>query len=275
MDTLRRWQNHGRRWCGLALAAILLGLWANGGAGAKDRTAGTGRAATAPAVPDGLVFRPRFRMRDGEINAGTAFAVNVKGQARPVILTALHLFGPAGGYREQVPAEKLPEAGQGMTLRDAFVKGAAPIKLGASVLAIVGSAPFREPSAAGDVAAFWAPAGAALHPAPLAEKAPGRGEEVWLAAALVEGGRPGQRLHRAVVGGKSRFLAYVFDDKLELQATSGAPVLNARGEVVGIHVGGTERRGRTVGVATPVDAFRGPLLQACEKSPPPDGGKAK
>ena len=56
-----------------------------------------------PPAPNGFIFRPTFDTDEGEIRAGTAFPLRLPEHARPVIVTAMHLFGPGGGMSRDVP----------------------------------------------------------------------------------------------------------------------------------------------------------------------------
>lgn len=64
---------------------------------------------------------------------------------------------------------------------------------------------------------------------------------------------------------ESSLLAYEFDDlTLQIRATSGAPVVNARGEVVGLNVAGGLVEGRMVGHAHPVESVSAHLQRGLE-----------
>ncbi|OAI47457.1 hypothetical protein AYO44_09495 [Planctomycetaceae bacterium SCGC AG-212-F19] len=220
------------------------------------------------AVPDGFVLQPEFQIKKKSFAAGTAFVVKLEGFPRPVILSAIHLVGPAGGYTEDVPAAKLAQVVEKVTFTDQFTgKNAMWVTQG--VLTIPDAAPLGKTGKAGDIMALWAPDKAALKPAPLAAKTPAKGETVWVATRA--GGAPAtQRLHRATVILEEEGKLYYFYDnpKFEIQGTSGAPVLNAAGEVVGINLGGGTSQGKVGGVANPVGVFREHLVEACKKYPP-------
>ena len=92
----------------------------------------------------------------------------------------------------------------------------------------------------------------------LAVAAPVNGDTIWLAARV---GESEARLHQATVvqiDGDWMFFEYAAE--LDLAATSGAPVLNAAGEVVGLNLGGGKMPdGKFVGSANPVTALRAHL----------------
>ena len=76
-----------------------------------------------------------------------------------------------------------------------------------------------------------------------------------------------RRLHPATCDGKDENgnLVYEFKDRsLNLAATSGAPILNAAGEVVAINVASDAIPGRLFGVGNPVERFRPHLIESAK-----------
>jgi hypothetical protein len=247
----------------LAVIALVLPLFLL----TEDLARGQKEAKT-PTVPDGFILQPEFQTKKKTFAAGTAFVVKLEGFPRPIILSALHLIGPAGGYPEDVPADKLAQVIDKVTIVDQFT-GKNRMWVSQGIITIPEAAPLGKASKAGDIMAVWAPQNAALKPAPLAPKTPAKGEAVWVAARA--GGAPAtQRLHRATVALEEEGKLYYFFDnpKFEATGTSGAPVLNIAGEVVGINIGGGVFEGKVGGVANPSAVFRNHLLEACKKSPP-------
>lgn len=75
------------------------------------------------------------------------------------------------------------------------------------------------------------------------------GDAVWLLAKPAAGREVASLLHRARVVTSAGFLAYRYDDQsLGPDQTSGAAVINAAGEVVGLNVGYTRVQGELIGV---------------------------
>ncbi|MCW3836342.1 trypsin-like peptidase domain-containing protein [Sphingomonas canadensis] len=226
-----------------------------------------GQAQTVPAPPAppapeqaaASVCRPRFLVDGKPLEAGTGFVV-LPGAAgaKPLLVTAIHLFGPSGGLAAEVPWAQMalrarldlcvPQSGG----RVPWHGGAALVVPGARPM---GTLPYR------DMAAFVIDSGApalTLAPAP-----PRAGEKVWLIAPLA--GRPdGPLLHRATVAYAGiEALQYVFDDpRLPLRATSGGPVVNAAGQVVGVHLGGGIDKGELIGMATGLQVLTNALRDA-------------
>lgn len=225
------------------------------------------RSAEPPDVPDAAVLRPEFVLKKGRTGAGTAFVVRLPAKKKNlVVLTAWHLFGPAGGFPEQIEAAKLSQQVRYALLSDPFAKSkkAKPVKTGA-VLRIPEAGDMEDQkAAAGDIAAFVATKSMKSMALPLAESNPRAGETLWLLAEVVGGAPRGQKLHRATCAGvEDGFLIFQYANaKLELRATSGAAILNAKGEVVGVNYGGGEDEGKLYGYANPVERFAPYLFKA-------------
>lgn len=226
----------------------------------------------APEIVVGSVLRPSFTLADGtRFEAGTAFPVSFGGET--LVLTAHHLFGPNGGLPAQLGPEEVAVKVTGVTLRDAWSKE--PIG-GAGPAVLVPGAHPMEKDAAGDLALFPVSSGLdrisagthpPFHPLSLAAANPKVGDPVWLAAELVGGPGVETRAHVGkVVEVNASWLFYEFTAaQVELRATSGAPILNALGEVVGINLGGGAKDGVSFGAAGPVSAIRANLEAARNK----------
>ncbi|HEX4304137.1 MAG TPA: trypsin-like peptidase domain-containing protein [Rhizomicrobium sp.] len=220
----------------------------------------------AQTVPDDAVkaaiCRPLFQVDGAALDAGTAFVLD-PGTAKPLLVTAMHLFGPDGGLPEQIEWNALP--GRAISV-DCTPLAEGSVLKGGAALALPG-AHAHAPGVLRDIAAFALNAAgpkpkSILH---LADTAPRTGETVWLLAQAVGGAPATQLLHRAVVGHSGDdTLQYFFDNKtLELRATSGAPVLDGQGRVVGINLGGgLLKDGRMLGFATPLKSIREALAGA-------------
>lgn len=224
-----------------------------------------------PEFPAGAIYRPTFVTKVGTTTAGVAFVVDGVGP-RPIVLTARHLLGPVGGLAQEIPPWKLKDALSNLILSPAFgqVSDQDRVSLGQSVIPL---ATRDDPGAAqaGDVVAFWTPRTVAwLKAFRLAAAPPAKGDRVWLLSPLPSGTA---QLHPATCYGfRDGEVGFKYDDRdLDLRGTSGAPILNGAGEVVGINIGSfkSDKGLRPLlGSATLVSKFLNPLRRACQAHPP-------
>ncbi len=218
-------------------------------------------AAEPPNVEECLLVTPMIRVGDKTAASGAGFLV-ADGE-RTVLLTSHQVVGPAGGLKAQLSAKELHEGFVRVVAHDAFD---AKKECGrADKVLLIDAAPMGDTSAAADVAAFvlvdrktaMDSAGKSfgtVHAAKLASAMPAVGDPVFVASktageARVLKGKVGQ-----VTEG---FLFYEFEGKPDLVGSVGGPVLNAAGEVIGIHVGmGTFDDGVVFGSANPLAAVK-------------------
>ena len=204
-------------------------------------------------VSTGMLFRPRFGTSEGEARAGTAFAAKLTGSSETLIISALHLFGPAGGLKTNIQAEKLATVWKRLVVEDCKSQNyfgeirMQPIELGAA-------RPHPEKSDLGDIAVCKVTDATDIEALPLSQRVPANGERVWLVSKVAGSGslmHPAtiQRLHEG-------WLHYSFDDdSINLQATSGAPIVDYTGSVVAVNASSTKKGGKTIGSGTPVFNF--------------------
>ena len=232
---------------------------------------------TAPAVvrPSSStaksVCTPTFQMVDGEFSAGTAFVtrLDAKGSAPSptVLMTAHHLFGPAGGLRATISWKDLPDVV--VSVRCAGLDPSEPPIKAAHPLRVEEARPYSDEGAPRDVAVF--PVMGHADYLVLSERAVGRRQPVWLIARVVSGEPSTTLLHAArVTTSDSQGLEFDYENpNLDLTATSGAPIVDARGEVVGINIGGKKGNGRLLGVAQSASILREAVRRALAKTAQP------
>jgi hypothetical protein len=203
-------------------------------------------AANAMAEPPKSVVdsicRPTFEMKERPLSAGTAFLMATGVEKQPVVLvTAHHLLGPMGGLATEVAWSDVPKSVKRATCKSIV----APAQSWTGMpLAIPGAASFNNQTKDGlrDIALLTVQGKPAAKPLKLAPAQPKLGDTVWLVAQLVSGAPQDKLLFKArVVRVQDLALNYLLDDPertFELRATSGAPVVNERGEVVAVNLAG-------------------------------------
>ncbi|WP_227711431.1 hypothetical protein [Novosphingobium ovatum] len=220
--------------------------------------------------PVAATCRPQFAVDGQAIAAGTAFVLDLTPPPRPdnplapraeqvMLVTALHLFGPNGGLPAQILSADLPQHVGLTTCRGAQGQAWTARR----TLAIAGAVPMAMPFR--DVAGFATDAVgvAGAERLRLADRPPAVGDDVWVVAAMTADGRVRRHAARVIYVGDNA-LQYVFvDATLQLRASSGAAVVNAAGQVVGLHLGGGVDRGDLVGMAVPPSRLRA-LVEAAQ-----------
>lgn len=222
-----------------------------------------------PVLPYPFIVRPVITAGMDSVMAGYAFVVNIEGYHQPVLLTALHVIDAlikqkgidCTGKNKNYTGSELPAVITEVSLFDVCAANwmMAPLGTAGSMWVLPGARTGdEEPYSDRDIAAFWVPPADAknIKPAPLASQSPAKGEPVWHAVRLAE--KPGQELFKAVVVEVSqRSLVFKYEDPAEKpKYLSGSPLVNQKGEVVAIIVGGGALNGQKLGHGNHVDNIR-------------------
>jgi hypothetical protein len=212
--------------------------------------------ARPPTLAVNFVVRPVFVLRDKRtIRAGTAFGATVDG-GEPLLLSALHLFGDAGGLEGEIPPARIPDVVAGVALFD-MGYGRQVGSAGPALLRDGFPLGTRGDDYTGDLVAFRLAKQSGIGTAPLAAANPDTGARVWLVGR--EFTRPGAMaaLYPAVVSeAADKGLLITMDSRVDLSGFSGAPAINAQGEIVGMTLGGGQQGGKQLAVLNPVAAMR-------------------
>jgi hypothetical protein len=202
---------------------------------------------SAPTIGERFVVRPEFRARQATFWGSYAFVMVHEG--RQLVVTALHVMDELAksvgvdctDENASYTGRELPNVVDDVVLYDVFADNWVFAELGSArpmlVLpdARVGS---QEPYCQADIAAFVADPRTGLSAAPLAQASPEVGEPIWL-VVNTGASRHGRTLAAVVVERTELTMIFRFAPGTAIpRFTSGAPLVNRWGEVVGINVGG-------------------------------------
>ncbi|WP_299407665.1 serine protease [Acaryochloris sp. IP29b_bin.148] len=192
--------------------------------------------------PEQAWVRPSFKGPDGQFGAGTAFVVSQDNAV--FLLTAHHLFGPAGGLDREYTWSEMPTfsaSGENPLSKVSVVAGQA--------LPVKGARGMQGTQVNADLAIFPVQSNSQVHAMSLATALPQVSDEVWLIGEVIGSS---EYKHKAVVDQVSKEgIYYRFDNKIELRATSGAPIVDKKGQVVAMNLGGGEYQGAVMGIGNP------------------------
>lgn len=224
-------------------------------------------SAPAPVVSDRFVVRPEFRSGHDSFFGSHGFIVAAEDGSGPLMLTALHVMDElikskgidCSEGNAAYTGQELPRHVTGVQLYDVFAPNwmIAELALAGSMLALPDARICsEEPYSQRDIAAFRVAPSASVQPVRLSAAPPAVGEPIWLAANLGAGTRE-RALQAVVVESTERTLIFQFAKGARMPPyTSGAPLLNRAGEVVGINVGGGMLDGYRLGHGNHVTSVR-------------------
>lgn len=195
---------------------------------------------------ESAVYRPVFTTKSGDQESGTAFVAKFAAGGPSYLVTAHHLFGEDGGLDREYASSELPGlvskvSATSIEKQPALTAGPAIEIKGAKKY---GQHPFT------DMAVFPVTAPADAPALVFATTKPAEGASVWLIAPT-DGGSTVRHAGK-VVQADDEGIGFAFDDgSIKLRGTSGGPIVNEAGNVVGIFAASGSMDGKTVGFGTP------------------------
>ncbi|MCU0287556.1 MAG: hypothetical protein MUF15_14320 [Acidobacteria bacterium] len=228
--------------------------------------------ALEPRTPDYFVVRPIFSSNMDSFIGGYAFIVKLAGN-RTLLLTALHIMDElikqkgidCSEKNKNYTGKELPGIITQVDIFDIFAPNWMLSPLGSAGPMLVlpnartGS---EEPYSDKDIAAFIIKDTAGLNPVSLAAQPPGAGEPVWQVVRSIK--ENSRQLYKAVVvESTERTLVFKYEDPGEKpKYISGSPLVDKKGEVVGITVGGGKFKDAILGHANHIGNIRRHISEA-------------
>jgi Trypsin-like peptidase domain len=218
-----------------------------------------GRAERAPPVPARFLVRPEFCFGPRSAFGGYGFIVEFKG--RTLLLTALHVMDElikaveidSTAANRTYSGKELPAKVSSVRMYDVLQKQWLLYELGdAGPMLVLPDARTgdEEPYSFRDLAAFRVATPGSLSAGRLGTRDPEPGDPVWVAAAMPDGSHT--RRATCVEQSESSFVFRYEEAKEVAKYSSGAPILDAQGAVVGVNVGSGHYAGRQFGHANPL-----------------------
>lgn len=214
-----------------------------------------------PPLPANALYKPTFLLLDDSWTAGTAFVVRIKEHPGLFLITANHLFGPDAGLKDQMKPDEIASEVKGVTALS--MQDTSKALWFPKFIKIANADSAETRAYAKDIAVFNAPDIPNLQVLELSAGMPKKGDRVWVFARQ-RGDDAAALLGATVVDADADKLTYVFDKAdFRLPGTSGAPVLNEKGQVVGMNLAGGLTAGKQCkGWANPVSSIRLELITA-------------
>jgi trypsin-like peptidase len=202
---------------------------------------------------DRMVFLPEIRTDVGRVNVGQVFSVRY--QDREFFVTALHLFGPAGGLSRRIPPDDLTAVVNSVQLHDPATDEivhqdlipvdtgfGTPLNPAAEVI-----------DASKDIAVFLSNDSPALDAFEIARESPSEGDTLYVIGyqRFVETSRV-RRFRLSLVDADESHWVLKYHEPVDVSGMSGAPITNERGSLVSMLVGGLKtERGVEHGLGVP------------------------
>lgn len=199
-------------------------------------------------LPENSVFDVSWNTTEGTYAAGTSFLMNTDLADEPLLITALHYFGES----DYIAGADLPDYVTGGELYDILKDGTTPDGSIKSVVPIPDAVSFGDvQTGTKDVAAFTVEDTSSMYAFPMASEPCQPGDMIYLAAYLSSENSytyDDCLYPCVVVSDDGEEIYYLLVDGFVTNGASGGPLLNSKGEVVGIHIAssGSTRYGHSI-----------------------------
>lgn len=210
--------------------------------------------ADAPRVPPNVLMKPTFHLADESWSGGCAFVLRLARRPEALLVTPHHLFGPAAGLEKQMSGKDIKR--ELLEVTGVSMQDGKTTLVASKYIDNPNARSMDRAGAERDLAVFVIDSGEGMRALEFARLAPRVGQTVYMYARLRSASAP--RLFPATVTQvEPSGLSYVFIGKsFDGRGTSGAPVLDERGRVVGMNVGGSDESGHSTGYANPATRMR-------------------
>lgn len=187
-------------------------------------------------LEDNEILYVKYQTTEEEFEAGTAFSIQTDYSKEPILVTAHHLFGPLGGLEIQLNGNEVSKFVTGGEIFDMFSEKTSGTTIKENIT-ISDAEPL--PDINKDVAAFKLNNTGNLKPFKVSDKPCKKGDKLYLLASLWNNDTVNEN---NIYSGKCKsdadgILYYELDKNFSTNGASGAPIVNEKGEVVGIHIG--------------------------------------
>jgi hypothetical protein len=220
-------------------------------------------SAGGPTVPEKGLYKPTFLRLNGSWSAGTAFVIEWPGRNEPFMVMPDHLFGPDAGLEQQMTPDQIATdvcGAVGLSMQDKQT-----IIVAGPCVKLPDAHPLGKEGTDKDLEVFPLKPDQKCDVFELAEKQPQNGSPIYMFARL-RGETEPKMIPGKVVRSSDSELVYVFDDDIfNAAGTSGAPIIDSDGKVVGMNVDETESKGKQYGFANPASAMRTQISHALKK----------
>lgn len=176
-----------------------------------------------------------YHTENDDYSAGTAFCIQTDYSENPILVTAYHLFGSAGGLDVQLKSDEIAEYVSGGELLDMFSTESTGAEIQETI--IIKDAE-SVPKINKDVIAFKLKNTENLNPLKLSNVKCKKGENVYLLADLWDNENKHENgvYKGTCVNEEDGILYYNLEGDFSTTGASGAPIVNDRGEVVAMHI---------------------------------------